>query len=438
MKFFIRIITLFCILSLLLSTVMSASAVSYEYDGKLESETVLLVNMDTGIPVLEKNADVVRYPAALTMIMTFIIVSENVEDFENTKVEIRQDVLDVLLGTGSTTSGVDRKVGEKMSVKDLVYCMMVASGIDATLVLADYVGGGSIDRFVDMMNEKAKELGCVDTNFVNPHGLHDEMQRTTARDLYTIASYALSLPYFSEISDEDTYYCEGDDWPLTTTNYMIDLNRGGDYFYTYAKGIKTGATEEAGRCLITTAIADGYAYMCICMGASYETDYNGAMRDAKELLRWALLNLRLSRLRTTDTPVCEIDVNFSTTDKSILLYPKENVNTILPKDYDEQNISVEPNIPETVDAPIKAGDIIGSATVYYLDEAIQTVDLVAGEDVARSPVAYAMFVIKGIVTSWIFWLAIIIALVLLVVYIYLAGNVSHKKKQRRVKKYRRL
>lgn len=439
MKKLKQIICCICALVILVCSVFTTSAITYDYGKEIESETVLLINMDTGIPVLEKNVDDVCYPAALTMIMTYIVAYENIEDVYNTRIQIRQEVLDPLLGTGSSMSGLDHKVGEKLTVIDLLNCLMVASGNDAALVLADYVGGGDTQQFVDMMNQKAKELGCENTHFMNPNGFHDENHYTTVYDLYKITSYALTLPLFSEITDTSTYYCESDDYPLVTTNYVIDLNRGGEYYYTFAKGIKTGATEQAGRCLITSAIADGYAYMCICMGAPYEnSDHNGAMTDAKQLLRWSLLDLELARMLTTDTPVCEVNVNFTASDERILLYPAQTVNTILPKEHKAEDVRVVPDVPESVDAPITKGDVVGKATVYYKDEAVQTVELVASDDVDRSAFAYTMHIFKVIFTSWPFWVAFIIAIILVIVYISLISNVRNSKKQRRVKKYRRL
>lgn len=426
-------------LIIILGTTFSALAISFDYSEPLESETVLLVNMDTGIPVLEKNADEVRFPASLTKIMTYIVAYENIEDVYNTRVEIRQEVLNPLLGTGSSMSGLDYKVGESVTVIDLLYCMMVNSGNDAALVLADYVGKGDTDKFVEMMNKKAKELGCENTHFVNPHGLHDADHYSTARDLYKITTYALALPLFAEITNTATYYCEGDDYPLVTTNYMIDVNRGGDYYYTYAKGVKTGTTDEAGRCLITTGIADGYAYMCICMGAPYEnSDHNGAMTDAKGLLRWALTQLELARTLVTETPGCEVNVNFSNDTDSILLYPIENVYSILPKERNEEDVKLVCDAPESVDAPVKKGDVIGSVTVYYKDDALKTVDLVAGEDVEKSDITYTVHVFKSVLNSWQFWIAVGIAVVLLIIYIALISHIRTKNKRRRVKKYRRM
>ncbi len=442
MKKFKRFLSFIFVFVLMASVVISTSAITYDYskiERTLESDTILLVNMDTGIPVIEKNAEKVRFPASLTKIMTYIIAMENIEDVHNTRVKIRQEVLNPLLGTGSSMSGLDYKVGEKVTVIDLLHCLMITSGNDAALVLADYVGNGDTEKFVDMMNAKAKELGCNDTHFVNPHGLHDEEHYTTAYDLYKITSYAMTLPLFSEITNTATYYCEGDDYPLVTTNFLIDVNRGGEYYYTYAQGVKTGTTDEAGRCLITTGIADGYAYMCICMGAPYEGSVNnGAMLDAREILRWALLNLELARMITPETPVCEADVNFSSSEDKILLYPANTVNAILPKERKEEDVRVESDIPESVDAPIAKGDVVGKATVYYKGEAVQTVDLVAGEDIEKSAFAYSMHVFKSILNSWQFWLAFMVAAVLVVVYIVLISNVRAKNKRRRVKKYRRM
>lgn len=438
MKFLIKVFCLLIAIIMLTTCLIPASAVSYDYSGELSSDTVLMVNMDTGITVYEKNSRERRYPSSLTKIMTYIIVSENIDDFYNTRVTIKQSVLDTISGTGCSTSGVDLKAGQQMTVIDLVHCMIVSSGYDAAVVLADFVGGGDTEAFVRKMNEKAAELGCTDTNFTNPHGLHDPNHYTTAADMYKITSYALTLPLFSEICDTATYYCEGDSYPLTTKNYMIDLNRGGEYFYTYAKGVKNGSSKEAGRCVITTGISDGYAYMCICMNSPYESEKNGAMLDAQNLLRWALLDLELSRMLTTDTPVCEVAVNFSAGDKTITLYPEKNVNTILPKNYDPKNVRVEPDVPESVEAPLAPGDVVGTATVYYMGEAVQSVNLVASENIEKSQASYSLHVMKEIVFSPIFLGALFISVVLIIVYIVLAANVRHTMKQKRVKKYRRM
>ena len=153
----------------------------------------------------------------------------------------------------------------------LLHGLMIRSGNDASLVLADYVCNGDINQFVEMMNQKAQELGCQDTHFTNPHGLHDENHYTTARDLYLITKYAMTLPNFMEISSKVSYVLPATNKQetrrITTTNHLINQNAEGNYYYMYAKGIKTGAHDQAGYCLVSTAIRNGYSYMCVALGA---------------------------------------------------------------------------------------------------------------------------------------------------------------------------
>ena len=196
MKKLTYITSLLLALVILAVSLPSAAAASFDPGFETKSDSIYLVNLDTDTPVYQKNEREKRYPASVTKIMTYIVVAEQVKDLENTKVKIQQDILDRLDGTGSSLSGLEYHVDEQLSVLDLLYCMMVSSGNDAALVLGDYVGKGSVESFVELMNAKAAELGCKDTNFINPHGLHDPNQYTTAYDMYKIAQYAISLPHF--------------------------------------------------------------------------------------------------------------------------------------------------------------------------------------------------------------------------------------------------
>lgn len=434
------------ILCLLFSVAVTpASAAHYKNDVKLQSEAALLVNMDVDQEVYSVNADKILYPASTTKIMTYVIVAENVADFENTKVEIKEDVLAVLYGTGSSVANVFAHIGEKMSVLDLLYSMMVPSGNDAAVVLADYVGGGNTDKFVEMMNNKAKELGCENTHFTNPDGLHDKNHYTTARDLYKITKYALTLPKFSEITNTTTYYVDGDSYPLVTTNYMIDPNRGGNYYYQYAKGIKTGTTDEAGHCLVTMGSADGYTYLGVFLNSPInpENDIYGTMYDAADLFRWSLTQLELSQVASENTPICQQKINLAWGRDSIQLVPEGNVNAIVPKDISDSDIKIVTKIPESIDAPVKEGDIIGKAVVYYVGsqakskQKVATVNLVASETVERSGILYVISVIKSIVFSKWFIVAIFAIIVLLIIYVIVSTIIKKKSRKRKnVKRYR--
>ena len=445
----LKVISLIFALCIILSTsIVTTGAISYSNNVKTTSDSILLVNMDSGQTVFEKDADSKRYPASTTKIMTYIIVVENIEDLDNTRVPIKEEVLAQLEGTGSSLANLEDHIGETMSVIDLLYSMMVPSGNDASVVLADYVGGGNIDSFVDMMNKKAEELGCENTHFENPEGLHDENHYTTARDMYKIATYALTLPKFSEITNTTTYYCEGDEVPLITTNLLIDQNRGGEYYYMYAKGIKTGTTDQAGRCLVTTATADGYSYMAVLLHSPYTegvTEDYGTMTDAADLFRWALTSLELKTVATSETPVCRTKVNLAWGKDSVLLVPEKNLSAIVPKDLTDENIVTETEVPESVDAPLDTDTAVGTATIYYKDsktgekQEIAKVNLVPSEKIEMSGFLYVLNVITTVLQSY--WFLVIIGIIIFILICYfIMSKINRKRseKNRKVRRYRNL
>lgn len=433
---------IFLVLLMLVSVFsgVSASAVNFDCDVKTYSDSILMVNLDSDMVVFEKDADTKRYPASLTKIMSFIIVAEYFDDYDNTKIEIKQSVISNLQGNGIAVSGLERHVGESLSVKDLMYAMMLPVGHDAATVLSEYITRESGKKFVDHMNEKAKALKLKGTHFSNATGVHANDHYTTARDMYIITKYAMGLPLFSKICSTATYYIDGDDIPFVTTNYMIDVGRGGDYFYTYAKGVKNGTTDEAGRCLVSTAMYNGYAYMTVCMHApyNYEKDITEqyCMIESANLYRWAFLNLEFVTQATKSTPICEQAVINAWDTDSVLLVPQTDLNVILPIDYNEADISIKPDNTTPVSAPISKGQVITTATVYYKGQPFTKVTLVSQEDVSVSLILYITELIKSILTSIWFLIAVLIVVILFVVFVGVSSSYNKKKKARAKRKYR--
>lgn len=441
------------LVTLLSCAVMPAGAISYPNKVKFKSKNVFMVNMDTWQTVFEKDADERCYPASTTKIMTFIIVYEHVDDIDKTRVEIKKSIINKLKNSGSSMAHLDQHIGKTMSVRDLLYSMMVPSGNDAALTLADYIGGGDTKKFVKMMNDKADELGCKDTHFENPDGLHDKNHYTTARDMYIITKHALTLPDFETITNATEWLCEGEEEPVVTTNYMIDKNRGGEYYYMYAKGIKTGTTNEAGRCLVTSATADKHSYLLVLMGAPYEEgkyeEYD-TFTDAADLFRWALTSLELQTVKTSATPICERDVKLAWGKNSVTLVPEKDLNAVVPKDIEEKNISVVTQIGEEKDgeelpleAPLSPDKAVGTATVYYRADdksdlqKLATVNLVPCEQIDRSGILAVLDVMGTIFKSY--WFLIVIALIILIMFVYVVAAKVHRRrmaKRRKVKKYR--
>lgn len=429
-----RIISLFISLVVLLSlfSCITTSAISFECDVEMYSESMLMVNLDSDMVVFEKDADTKRYPASLTKIMTYIIVAEYFDDYDNTRIEIKPSLLENLETKGIALSGLEWHKGDSMTVTDLLYAMMVPVGHDAATVFADYITTESSKDFVQMMNEKAKEIGCTNTHFENPTGVYNADHYTTARDMYLITKYALGLPMFSKICSTTTYYLENDEYPITTTNYLIDSGRGGDYYYTYATGVKNGTTDQGGRCLVSTAMYNGYAYMVVCLQAPYnyekEVTEQYCMIESANMYRWAFLNLEFVTQAKKDTPICEQKVENAWDTESILLVPEKDLNIILPIDYNEGDVIITPDNTQAVSAPIKKGDIITTATVYYKGEAFTKLNLVSQEDVRVSFILFVTELVKSVLTSVWFLISVLIVIILFVVYVGVSSSYSKKKK----------
>jgi serine-type D-Ala-D-Ala carboxypeptidase (penicillin-binding protein 5/6) len=427
-----------------------ASAAAFNIDFTPNSAAIELVNLDTGTVVYQKNANVRREPASTTKIMTYIIVSEHVKDLD-TKITVSKKVVDELLGTGSSLSGI--KQNDQLTALQLLNCMLVPSGNDAALVLADYVGGGDVNSFVDMMNQKAKELGCTGTHFANPHGLHDDDHYTTAADLAKISKYAMSLPHFTEITSQTRYTYKpvggpeaGKSRTLSTTNYLIDKNSmGGNYYYMYAKGIKTGHMDQSGYCLVSSATAEGYSYLCVVLGAP-DVDKNGKpivsrgeMIDTKKLYQWAFRNLELKPIINGQDSLGEIKLNNAWNKDKLLLIAEKNYSMMLPKDVSASSVIITKHIKPSIDAPVKKGQVIGTATLSYANQELATINLVASESVERSELLHSTNIVKSIFTSKWFIAIVGIIILLVIIYIILALIYNRKKKNlRRVKKYRKM
>ncbi len=430
-----------------------ARAAGFPIDFPTSSAAIELTNLDTGTVVYQKNPDVRREPASLTKIMTYIVVVEQIKDLQGTQIPVTKKVMNELLGTGSSMSGI--KAGDVLTAYQLLNCMMVPSGNDAALVLADYVGGGDEKKFVDQMNAKAKQLGCTGTHFTNSHGLHDPNHYTTASDLTKITQYAMKLPYFMEICSQVGYtYAPvgGPDkgkkipHPLSTTNLLLNKNAPGNkYYYQYARGIKTGHTDEAGYCLVSTATADGYSYLCVALGApSVDADgkavkTRGEMVDSCNLYRWALTALELKKIAGADDPMQEVRLNYAWNKDTLLLKPEKSFSALLPKGVSASSVIVTKKVPQSIDAPVREGYVVGTATFSYANQQLATVNLVAAESVERSELLHTTDLVKAVVTSRWFLIVAAIILLLLAVYIVLAVIYNRRRKKlRRVKRYRRM
>ena len=233
------------------------------------TEALLLVDTSNDEVEYSKNEDEVLPMADTAKIMTYIVASEEIGDVENTNITIKQEAIDSV-PSGTTTAGFQNHVGEDYSALDVLRGLIISNGNDAAQILADYVANGNVEEFVKKMNDKANEIGCTNTYFVDVNGISNR-NVTTANDLYMITKYALDLPFFAEIANTEAYLLPGFTNPIISNNvlinqYVTDSYNGGEYYYKYAEGIKTGYTPEAGQCLVSIAKKGDKEYICIALG----------------------------------------------------------------------------------------------------------------------------------------------------------------------------
>ena len=330
------------------------------------AKAALLIDLNTGRTVYEQDADERVYPASLTKIMTCLLALEN------------GNLSDVITVDESALSGLDQdssvvglKVGEQITLENLLYCMMVSSGNDAANVVAEYIAG-SVADFVRMMNERAYALGCKDTHFNNPHGLHDESHYTTARDLVIPAS------------------ATGEEHKLKTTNMLIYKSTGNSLYYSRATGVKTGYTSAAGRCLIATAEDDGIRFLSVLCGAKTSILDTGdllmeSFPETIKLLDYGFDNFFYVTALSPLYPIDQVTVLNSAGSEAVAVAPAKDVRLLLPANYNPDALRTEVLLDaKEVEAPVSEGQKLGLARVYYGNELIDETDLLAIADVTRS------------------------------------------------------
>ncbi len=426
---FIIFLTIFCIFP-------SLSPSAYEVTGfDIKAKAGMLVSLDTDEILYENNIDQKVYPASITKIMTTIIMLENEKFNPNGKITMTKSALDLVLGTGSSVSYI--KEGEEFTQLDLVYLVLMSSYGDCTYLAAEFYAG-SVESFVAMMNKKAEELGLKNTHYQNPVGLHDENNYTTVRDIYTLTKYALQNETFKTVCETHRYPMPAtnmsDERTLVTTNFLQDANT--NYYYPYAKGVKTGYTDEAGRCLVSTASFGNYNYMCILMGCPPKADRRYEFLESAELYRWAFNNFSFKEIASSTEPVCEMPVELSLETDFVPLHFKNKFVSVLPNEADESTIVIKTYLKsESTEAPISKGDILGTAEVIYAEKVIGTVDLVAGADVKSSGILVVVKYIKSFFTSVYMKLAIGIVVLAIIIFIILCIRLNLARIKKRKVRY---
>ena len=376
--------------------------------------------------------------------MTAIAVLDECPNPENVKITVTEDAILPLLGTDSSVFNLEE--GEVLTALDLLYILLVQSANDAANTLAVHFGNGNISDFITKMNQKATDLGMSGTHFVNAHGLHDENHYTTPRDMYLLTKHALKNEYFKKIVNTVRYTVKPTNKneksrTVASTVYLQDPNSPvQEYYYKYAGGVKTGYTDEAGRCLVSTAEKGGTSYICVLMKSPV---YNSAgvkvrqeFTDTKKLYNWAFETFGYRQIGDASVPVGECPVELGKDTDYVPLVLANNVSAVLPKDADDSTIETKINLKNSVaEAPIKKGQVLGTATITYAGNELATVDVVAMNDVEKSKMLAFVKGFTDLLKSSAFKIILLIIVFSILLFCGYVAFINRKRKKKR--RYRR-
>lgn len=400
------------------SPVTSAPANTYNPS---ESTTVLptlvhctaggVINGASGEMLYALNETSTMYPAAATKLMTALIVIEAYKERMDTVISVTEAAIKNASGIS-----VNLRVGEQLTVRQLLACMVIGSANDAALVLAHSIAG-SVSAFVDQMNAKARELGMNATVYQNPTGLHHDKMVTTVGDTLLLASALYRQSEFVALSGKESFEIPETEYTRARTinnrNYLVSDKVVSDYYDPTVNGMCYGSTYEAGGVSVASSMENGILYLAVVFGGETEkivteaydtTDslgntvhvpstekyVNHAFFEVKKLIDWAKASFDYFEIVSSADAVCEIPVQLGNGKSHIAVFPQDAVELYLPRSSDlTADIRTEYTLEKSVlTAPISAGETVGTLNVYYRDELMATVSLVTRSMVERSILDY--------------------------------------------------
>lgn len=432
--------------------VTSAFAFTYtlDEDVTVHAKQALLLNTDTNTVVYEKGSDEKIDPSALVKIMTGALVMEYVTDEHlDDSITISEQVLNEFTNQYSGYIVTGLSAGEKVTIQDLLAGLMIKSANDAAVLLADYVEDEYLNgaSFIDVMNEKANELGCTSTHFVNTHGLQEDGQFSTASDLMKITQYALSFPSLKEICSYETYRVDRgndqEDLVFYNTNSMI-LSSSSSY-YSPAGAVRGATTSEGDMHLVTTATYQGQHYILVLLNCpaenskGEEVDY--PYEDTEALYRWALTSYEVKEVMSKGDIISgvEVPVHLSFNKKYTILVPASDVYLLLPVDMEVTDFVKSIHLDdEELKGPLPKGQEVGTMDLLLDGEVLATVGLETSEEIDRSSLLYAFDLIASFFSLPLIRILLILLVIFAVGYVlYMIQINSAKEQQKRKEELKR-
>ena len=350
------------------------------------AKSAILVESTTGKVIYKKNENEKRSPASMTKIMTLLLTMESLEN-GNININDKVNISDKSSSMGGTQ--IFLEAGTQISVETLLKGISIASANDAAVAIAEYIGG-TVENFVNMMNEKAKSLGCKNTNFKNPHGLDEEGHYTTAYDLSLIARELLKYPKILQLTStyEDYIDVSGEKHWLVNTNKLVRFYKGID-------GLKTGYTNNAGYCLTATMQKNNMRLLTVVMGEDTKDNRN---TDTISMMEYGYSMYGSESIIKKDD-FEEIMIIDNASNREVKYYLNNDVNVIANKNTRDIDYTIEKELYD-VKAPISKNTKVGILKLKY-DNVTYEYDFIVKEDVEKASYFKVLFSILSDMISGI-------------------------------------
>ena len=373
-------------------------------DFSIASEGAVLIDSASGKILYGKNENKKLYPASTTKIITAILAIEHCKPTDKITASY-----DAVMSIPSGYSNAAIQPGETLNFQDLLDMFLIHSANEIGNIFAEHVSG-SVENFAKLMNQKASEIGCKNTHFTNPSGIHDSEHYSTAYDMALIAQYCMKNQTFRNTVSKTSCTVEATDKYekryFKNTNDL--LNKKSDYYYEYAIGTKTGYTSQAKRCLIATSLKDNLELITVTLGAqsgNIDTRY----QDTINLFEYGYSNYKIETIATKDTKIEEMVIaNATNSTKNLSLLIKNDIKGLVPINSKLVNLNPTVKLNDLIAAPIKEGDVLGKVT-YKIGDFEYSSDLIASHSVEElnvklmiSQIALALlvvFILSKLVTS---------------------------------------
>ncbi|MCL2368568.1 MAG: D-alanyl-D-alanine carboxypeptidase [Oscillospiraceae bacterium] len=403
-----------------------------------QAHAVVLADTETGDIIFALREHERIHPASTTKIMTALLVVEAIDRGQANINDLLTATASAIEGLNPAGASLDLEVGEEMTLESLLFAIMLTSANDASNVLAEYIGG-SVSGFVQMMNDRARELGAQNTNFANTHGLTEDNHYSTAYDLFRITQHAITHPYFAELySAQERPHAATNMRPagiFVSTNRMMDPDS--DHFYPGVRGVKTGFTQAAGWCLISTATQGEISLIAVVMGVPTGNDGVNHFTETAAIYDWAFENLEHQEILSATRTITRVPVELGEGAETVGVRPAEAVTALLLRGTNADNIRQEYVIHnvargEPLVAPITQGDILGFITLSYGDRTFGPIPLVAAESVRLSRPDYMRGEIQAVLENT--WVRVVIGVLLLLLILYIVYSIRYailKKKRKK-------